>query len=514
MVGHIDSRLNCNGSVYRDAATQTSVAWSGSFSGLPVEAGPALCRLYRQYGADFPAHIEGWYAVVVHDETSGAWCLARDPSGTIPLYYTQVGGNVYFADRIAPLLPHLPQISVHPPALLDYLTYLWMLEGKTFFEGVHLVIAGTVVTPTGSRAHFHFEHRDDSEPEGGWEGPILETLRTCVREAASAETACHLSGGIDSSLVVGFAREGSDISTYGTNFPDYASYDESVYAQVAADHFGVSFQPVPVRGTDFPAALPDLIATLEEPKCHPSVWGRYMLERATAADGFRRVLTGRGADELFTGYASHEPGSLVNHRERRTVFTQAEQRALLQPAFLASAAYSPVAAYDAVYEARPGSSPLERILAFDFRTLLANWMVVDYKMSAGSGIACRAPFLDRRMIDLALRIPLATKYPDDQPKALLRRAAARVLPRSLIEREKVGFRTPMGEMMRDTLETYTRDRLQPDTSAFWDWFRAEGVASVIDAHFKGARNYGWQLWGLLCVREWCAQFLDGGGSPR
>jgi asparagine synthase (glutamine-hydrolysing) len=190
------------------------------------------------------------------------------------------------------------------------------------------------------------------------------------------------------------------------------------------------------------------------------------------------------------------------------VFSPDEVGVLLRREFLNSVDYDPQDAYNRTFRECAGETALERVLALDFRTLLANWLILDYKLSSQFGIRPVAPFLDPRVISLALEIPAAMKRGNDEPKALLKRAASGLIPEDVIGRKKVGFRTPMGEMLRAGQEGFVREMLARDNSVFWDLFDVEGVQGEIATHFSGRSNRGWQLWALLCVKQWCLLHVD------
>lgn len=514
MFGEISDKLSCPNDFFSHEETGVSIAWTGHIGETRKLAAPPpqqIFELYERHGADFVRHLPGSFAVALHDPRKSQWFLARDRAGTIPLYYTRTSsGSLFFSTTIRPLLFHVDSVELHGPALVDFLTHLWALDGKTFFKGIKLLAQGAVLTAQGERRYFSLEHKTESRSEEEWRQAILETFDACIRDAATPAAACHLSGGIDSSLVAEALSRltGQPAAAYCVSFPDYPAYDETPFARIAATRVGANLHEVPVRPADFPKTLPTLLRVIEEPKCHPPVFTRFILEAATRAGGHDTVLTGRGADELFTGYDAHRKENLRDHRQRRTIFDATQRTALIQPDFASTFEYDVRGAYDQVFDSCPGQQPLEQIMAFDFQTLMANWMVLDYKISAHHEAQCIAPFLDQRMIDLALSIPLAVKCPGDSPKALLRDTVRGRLPEEIVTREKVGFRTPMGEMMRDGLEEYIRDTLQPDQSACWDYLNPKGVQSIVREHFSGQRNLGWQIWGLLSFKEWCKAFLD------
>jgi asparagine synthase (glutamine-hydrolysing) len=112
------------------------------------------------------------------------------------------------------------------------------------------------------------------------------------------------------------------------------------------------------------------------------------------------------------------------------------------------------------------------------------------------------------MIDLALSIPIHRKHEGTRLKILLKEAAKPWLPVSLLTRSKVGFRTPMTEILKDLPASFVHDLLQKDTSSFWDFFDASRVCELLEALYSRGENVGWQVWALLCIREWFRLYLE------
>lgn len=472
--------------------------------------GPTLVNAYLRHGIDFPRHIQGEFAVAVHDPRTGKTLLARDPAGTVPLYYaTDDDGRLFFSTHIRDLLPMLGKIMLDPRKLLDYLTFFWSVDEATFFKGVSLVPQGAVWCDGHVHRYVTFDHQPEERREDEWCTEIVRVLSESAHMHTTADLGCHLSGGVDSSvLTVLIAKHVGRIPAFVSSFPDYESYDETPYAKIVADFAGIELVRVKPRPEDLIGSLIELMLSVEEPKCHPPVFARFILESVAAKHGIKVMVSGRGADELFTGYEWHRQAQLTDHLQRRMLFTNDDRRRLVHRDFLDSVDYSPEEAYNNVFGQISGKTMLERILALDFHTLLANWLVVDHKVSSHFGIRPVAPFLDSRMMELALRIPVDLKRWADEPKSLLKKAVSSIVPAEVVKRKKVGFRTPMGEMLRSKLESFVRETLGPDNSVFWDIFDHRGVEHEITTHFSGQVNRGWQLWALLSVKLWCRLFID------
>lgn len=485
------------------------------FEGTAERPHPAahVAEAYAAHGDAFAQHLEGAFAVALLDRPKRRCILARDPAGTVPLYHARTAaGETVFGTRIADLLPHLPRVAPNPRKVQDFFAFFWSIDDETWFDGVAQVPQGAVWANGSVRRYFTFQRMPEQRPAAVWKEAIIDTIRQATARWSHHDAiGCHLSGGIDSSLIVALLQHlrGTPPPAFVASFPEYPQFDESPHAQQVMDQAGGTLHRAHAHPHDFPAVLRHVVAAMEEPKAHPPVWPRYLVERQAKAQGIGRIFTGRGADELFTGYDAHKRAQLPDHRARRRVFAPEERAALFAGALADAGGYSPEDTYDAVFNDCPGATLLEQCMALDWRTLMGNWMALDYKMSGCFGTEVCAPFLDPAVIDLAMRIPIDTLCPGDLPKQLLREAVAVVLPDEIVWRPKVGFRTPMGEMLRDGgLESFVRAALTPDDSAFWEWFQPAGVAHEIDRHFRGEANRGWQLWALLTTRTWFGLYID------
>ncbi len=516
LCGAIDNReLCCTQCSGQFSDENIHIAWAGAphlqHADSAEQLGRRLAQAYQRESMSFVRGLDGHFALAVLDKSQGAWTLAADAAGVIPLYYVKSGEHTLFSTRIADLLVTLTEARLNPEALLDYLAFFWTLDDKTFFDGVHLLPQGGLLSSSGMARHFSFQHRPAPGGSETWNTAIESRLQKAIEGLMTLRTGVHLSGGIDSSFIAALAAECCETAppAYAVAFPGFEAYDESPFGEAVARHHNMSFVRAPVEADAFPASLGNMMRAIEEPKCHPPVFARFMLEHCSSLDQCDRIMTGRGADELFTGYDAHRPQALDAHRDRRAVFSPLDRQRLLTGDFLRACDYSPEQRYEEVHEQCASRDTLEGVLAIDYMGLMKNWLVVDYKISRHFGADCVAPFLTRPMIDLALSIPLEQKHAGDQLKIVLKAAAASRLPKTLLTRAKVGFRTPMTEMFRqDALASYLRDRLQRDNSVFWDYFDAQAVTQQLDGLLNKNQNLGWQLWALLCIREWFRIFLE------
>lgn len=506
--------LKCDGAFQHDP-TGIAVAYCGHVQ-IPADGGyrdaeTFLIDQYLQYGTEFVSRLAGSFALVLVDSRQGRVLLARDAAGTVPLYvYRGRDQKVVFATRIKDMVSSIPEPRLNGRALLDFLTFFWALDGKTFFQGVELLPQGSVYVDGRIQNYFTFIHEPEHRTPEAWSEAILDALRNAVARCMEPGVGCHLSGGIDSSLMAVLLTQLGEHPprAYVASFPEFTTYDEAPFGEAVAHTLNAPFVRVPVGADDVAANFTQMLKAIEEPKCHPPVIARFLMDQVAARDGCRTIVTGRGADEIFSGYDTHMAKNFAGHRSRRSVMGPLERSKVLKLDFLNTQDYEPEVTYDALFKSFKETDTLGRILALDFHTIMMNWLVLDYKISSWFQIRPLAPFLDTQVIDLARRIPTDVKCPDDRPKGLLKQTVVGLLPSAIVNRKKVGFRTPMGEMMRAHLEPFVRDMLARDNSIFWDYFKEDGVTEVIESHFSGQTNQGWQLWAFLCVKEWLRIFVE------
>jgi asparagine synthase (glutamine-hydrolysing) len=302
---------------------------------------------------------------------------------------------------------------------------------------------------------------------------------------------------------------------------------------------------------DLIATLPDL---LDEPLGDASMLPTYLLSRFTRRS-VTVALSGDGGDELFAGYPTYQahrlarafewvPRYVTEHVVRPAVrrlpvslddlsldfrlkrfveglefegverhaawlgsFTPAEQRDLLTPDVLACMERPP--SYDVMHEivARaPTSDPFERLLYLDLKGYLGEGVLTKVdRASMACSLEVRVPFLDRRVVELAARLPSRLKLRRLTSKYILKRALADVLPRETLRRRKKGFGVPMGRWLRGELAPLVRDVLAPDVIRRAGLFRVAAVERLIAEHMAGRHDHRKKLYTLLAFQLWSSR---------
>jgi asparagine synthase (glutamine-hydrolysing) len=350
-----------------------------------------------------------------------------------------------------------------------------------------------------------------------------------------------LSGGIDSSLVVGLmARASSErVRTFAIGFPDEPSFDERSHARAVADHYGTHHTEFAVRA-DAVALLDRLLWHHDQPFADSSAIPTYLVSQL-AREHVTVVLTGDGGDEVFGGYerfAAARLGSLVpprvgaagrrlagvlprdhgyyNVRRRaERFFGEAELPLERRYQGWISVVNQPL-----LDELTPGDGGvmesmercharaahlpmLDQILFANFRAYLPDDLAVKMdRMSMAHSLEARAPFLDTALIERLARVPAAQKVGLRRLKPLLREAFSPLLPDTVWKRRKHGFGVPMGRWFREELGVLLADEVLAPDARTRELLDRPVLQGLWDAHRSGERDHGAQLWTVLTLERW------------
>lgn len=545
--------LTCNGEIYNHAELRAQTEDRGHRyrSRTDVET---ILHLYEEAGDAVPERLNGMFAFGVWDERQQSLLLARDRAGIKPLYYAARDGRLAFASELKALLP-LPWVSreIDPEALDLYLSLLYVPAPWSIFRDIQKLPAGhrllwrdgeVRVEPYSA---FSVQRSAFSEAEAA--EALLAHLDRSVRTQLQGDVPAGalLSGGIDSSLIVALmARHAGRVPTFSVGFSGAGHYDERPYARRVAQLFGTEHveEEMDARIADL---LPALVRTFDEPFGDSSAVPTYLIAR-TAGRRVKVVLSGTGSDELFGGYRRHAAGPAIRALRRLPAPALRAAAALLSflPASRTSAfgervllarrlmeaareqngrAYLRLVTFldgetkerlwrasslvSQVFEDRTSGHDafLDRALAFDRAVYLPDDLLVkEDRMSMAVSVEGRVPFLDNDLMDLAAALPSSFQVQGQTTKALLRRAAAGLLPDDIIHRPKHGFGVPVSEWLRADLSEMGRDLLLSPSSRLRRLFDPDAVSALWDRHTHGKADLGPALWGLIMLELWHQEY--------
>jgi asparagine synthase (glutamine-hydrolysing) len=422
-----------------------------------------IAKAYRQWGEDFVDHLIGMFAICVHERDTGRTVLVRDRLGIKPLYLTERPGALRFASTLPALLAGGGiDTDIDPIALHHYLTFHSIVPPpRTILAGVRKLPPATMATIsadgrrtervywqpdfTRSAEHADFTARD-------WEEAVLESLRISVRRrlVADVPVGVLLSGGLDSSLVVGLlAEEGQrGLATFSIGFEAAGGEegDEFKYSDVIAREFETDHHQIRVPTQRMLPALPRAIAAMSEPMVSHDAVAFYLLSQEVAKH-VKVVQSGQGADEIFAGYHWYPPMREAGDDPVGTYAaaffdrTLAARNAALNPQYQLDCDHS--REFVAEHFAAPGAATaVDAALRLDSQIMLVDDPVkrVD-NMTMAWGLEARVPFLDHELVELAAQCPPQHKLAQDG-KGVLKEAGRRVIPDAVIDRPKGYFPVP------------------------------------------------------------------------
>jgi len=463
-----------------------------------------LAPLYQEYGEDAWARMEGMFAVGLWDSRLQKGYLVRDRCGKKPLYYTRIGGALYFASEIKALLA-VPGCSrqIDPEALQAYLGLKHVPGPASAFLHIRQVPPGHVLTWDASRQEgISLSPYWSFSPATGISvdrdqvvSKFLGLLRGAVerRLLSDVPVGFFLSGGLDSSLVTALAAEvsSSPIQTFTLTLDDGHATPgkeaDRAWASWVARRFQTRHREEKIEVTHLGSQLRDVVRCFDEP--FAGVISPYFLSRAMSRH-VKVALCGDGADELFGSYLSHRLGasmergphayhrtppeeelfraiasdSFAGWRSRLEVFSDKESWDLLKPGLCSKQAGKNLAEkrWDQAVAPFVRLSPLNQVLAAEFVTFLPD-QILRYadRLSMAHSLEVRSPFLDRAVVEFVAALPAEWKIRGQETKYLMRLAAARYFPADMIRRPKEGFLMPVAQWLRTSLRPLVEECLEP-----------------------------------------------------
>lgn len=528
-----------------------------------------LVHLYEDVGERFVEQLNGMFAIALWDARRRTLVLARDRMGVKPLYWHDDGRRIVFGSELKAVLASGDVArQVDPAALTDYLTFGHVPAPRTIIESIRKLEPGhlAVCTEQGVRLRRYWDippagdGRECTDAE--WTDRFAELLEdaAAMRLVADVPVGAFLSGGVDSATVTAAMRRraGGVVLTHTVGF-DESDHDERSAAREVAGRLGTDHREVMVRA-DAAGAVERLAWHFDEPFADSSCVPTLYLSQATR-ERVTVTLAGDGGDEMLGGYrryrfdlAEHAlraacPGWLRRCllgpagrlypkadwlprplRAKVTLENLAADDAtahlrsvslragllpdlLLRPEMRAqTAGHDPFARGRALFAAYESPHLLGRLLYLDMKTLLVDDILTKVdRASMAVGLEVRAPFMDYRVVELAVRMPPALRL----NKRVLREVAARWVGPGAAARPKKGFDVPVDAWFRGPLRAMAHDLLTDPAALTRAWLEPRAVGRLLAEHDRGLRANGSVLWAMLALELWARAYLrDGLASVR
>jgi asparagine synthase (glutamine-hydrolysing) len=546
-----------NGEIYnfRELRRELEAAGHRFYTATDTEV---IVHAYEQWGKHAIARLRGMFGLAIWDLKSRALLVARDRIGIKPVYYSEKNGRLYFGSELKSLLeaPDLPR-DLDADALDHYLSFLYTPRDGSIFKSVRKLPPGHLLTWQGGKLGVEqYYQLPAGETYKGSEADAVRDLRTVLCDAVRSHLisdvplGAFLSGGIDSSLVVGLMTEtsGARVKTFSIGF-DEPAFDELEHARRVARHFGTDHHEFVVE-PDGVGILDRLVSHFDEPFADSSAIPTWYVSEM-ARRHVTVVLSGDGGDELFGGYDRYVPHPRVvafdrySPRAFRRVaaiaadrlphgvrgknflrhvarddqgryldairfFSTDEKPSLLSREVMAQLSgadpESRLASHFERYAQLPWPSQMMR---FDAETYLPEDVLTKVdRMSMAHSIESRVPLLDNEVIDFASSLPASMKIKGDRRKHVLKEVAATLLPADILNRRKQGFGVPLGTWFRGNLRELFADTLLSPASLQRGYFQPVFVRQLVDEHVSGKRDHTLRLWQLVVFEKWQQQYVD------
>ena len=511
-----------NGCIYNYPELRRELEAAG-YSFFSTGDTEVILKAWHAWGEACVERFNGMFAFVIQERDSGRIVMARDRFGIKPLYTAQSGNRLRFASSLPALLKAGDvDTSIDRVALHHYMSFHAVVPPpRTIINGVRKLPPATmrIIEADGTSkdrrywdAPFGRAADESALSPADWRDRLLEALRLAVkrRMVADVPVGVLLSGGVDSSLIVGLLAEAGQtgLMSFSVGFEEANGEkgDEFVYSDLIAKEFGTDHHKIFVPSEGLMDALPGTFAAMSEPMVSYDNVGFYLLSKEVSKH-IKVVQSGQGADEVFGGYHWYPP--LADSKDvvgdYAKVFFDRNHETLRRQL---GADWTDDRDYSRELVAaeleRPGAdTPVDRALRLDSTVMLVDDPVkrVD-NMTMAWGLEARVPFLDHELVELAARIPPELKLKDNG-KGILKDVARMIVPSEVIDRKKGYFPVPQLKYVDGPYLDMVRDALQSRTARERGLFRDDYLADLFDApsdHITPLQ--GSELWQVGLLEMW------------
>jgi asparagine synthase (glutamine-hydrolysing) len=519
-----------------------------------------LLHLLIHEGEKGLARLNGFFAFAFHDKFKNEILIARDRYGIKPLYYALSEGQLIFGSELKAITPLLTHKTINLTALHFYFMLNYVPGDMSIFNEVEKLSPGSALrfSEQGVAIRTYVESNQVEKSTLSYEQATKEVRKTIEqavedRLIADVPLGCFLSGGIDSSVISAVAsKQKKGIKTFSIGFKDNAFFDESSYSSLVAEHLGTDHHIFQLSNEQMLTHAESVLDYIDEPFADSSSIAVHALSKMTRGE-VTVSLSGDGADELFGGYNKHAAhlramntglpdtllkmgspllkfftesrasslgniarqakrylnGAKMSARERYWLWAsfcnEAEVNKLILPGM--SASKSDIDAIKARYH--DGQDTMQSVFNADLRMLLpGDFLPKVDRMSMANSLEVRVPFLDQRVVDLAMSLPVEYRIDSKHRKRILKDAFRDMLPAQIFERGKKGFEVPLESWFKGPLKQRVLDALD------YDKIEAEGILSpeyVARLREKVTHNQVGadvhQLWALVVFDSFRRKYL-------
>jgi asparagine synthase (glutamine-hydrolysing) len=521
-----------------------------------------LFQMLHHYGVKKTLDkIDGMFAFVYRDFSTGNVFLARDRHGEKPLYYSVQNGRLFFASEIKAILrhPEFYNVDIDIQSIDQYLTFDYIPGSKTLYDGIKKVLPGELVIFNNKDIIKNFYYYrpiadvDDAKINNGLSNNeivdlLQDKIEVSVRDRLVADVpiGVFLSGGLDSSLIAAIAGKLSPgIEAFTVKF-DGSSYDESKEASQVAEKYNLKHHLLHYNDADLAKGWNDILGRMDEPFADASIIPTYLLCKG-AKEHVTVALGGDGCDELFAGYPNFKAirfAPYLQHikgRAAKTITSMIDglpsSSAYMSLPFVLSQ-LSHGFGYEKIRQSYLWMSPfanqekqqlfnhansldmvfreIECIMEsvnnytkMDLTTKLQTNFLSSYlpddiltkidRASMYNSLEVRSPYLSSEFVKLSLSLKSNLKLNGLTTKYILRKLALKYLPSNIVYKKKHGFAPPISRLLRSNLREQVESVLRDKNNSMSSMFNMNYIEGILKEHMAGTRDHRKKIWSLFVL---------------
>ncbi len=528
-----------------------------------------IVHLWEEYGKDCVKHLNGMFAFTIWDDKKKELFLTRDRIGQKPLYYTQIGQQFYFSSEIKTFLK-IPEFEkkINKKAIHYYLTYQYIPTPMTIWKGVKALEPANFMTVRDSgieniQRYWDIDYRNKTDLSFKQSKEKIRSLlkdATRKRMISDVPLGAFLSGGLDSSIIVGLMSEISDkpVKTFSIGFEE-EEFSELEYAKIIADKFNTEHHEF-VVDTDFKDLIPDIAENYSQPYADCSALPSYIVAKKTKQH-VKVALNGDAGDENYAGYLRYRalkisqyiswaykfmpkklekfmlklipinkainPKSMFSYLCRfvKPLREKPALRNLNWHAYFTNdlkdfiysedmkgelAGENPYNFLKDLFNNAPAENILDRAMYADIMAYLPDNLMVKMDIATmANSLETRSPFLDHRLVEFNTTLPPEWKLKGfSKSKHILKETFKDYFPPKIMKRRKQGFSIPLGKWFRGDWQNYLKDVILSKKALSRGYFKEESIRKLVNDHVEGRVDHGYCLWALLMLEMWHKRFVD------
>lgn len=541
-----------NGEIYNHVDLRRELEEKGHIFSTSHSDTETLIHGFEEWGEELVQKLRGMFAFVIYNKVDGSLYGARDMFGIKPFYYTFIGDDFLFGSEIKSFLLH-PYFNkeLNEEALAHYLSFQYSPTEETFFKNVFkLPPAHCFTLKDGKMTKTRYFRPDFNEEDGALEY-YSDLVDAQVRESVSVhklsadvEVGSFLSSGIDSSYIAEAANVDKTF-TVGFESPDGDRYNEIHYAKKFADTIGVENISKIITPEEYWETFPKIQYFMDEPLADPAAIALYFVSKL-ASEHVKVVMSGEGADELFGGYRIYqEPITLtaydklpfairrviskiceflpqkhgINYLVRRgktieerfignaNIFSVKERNKILKSE-ISKNAVAPQLLCKKFYDEVKDKDTVTKMQYLDINMwLMGDILLKADKTSMANSLELRVPFLDKKVMELAQKIPLKCRVNTVTTKLALRLAAEKTLPELTAKKDKLGFPVPIRVWLKEDKYYNTVKEIFSSVAAN-KYFNTKELIKLLDIHKSGKADVSRKIWTVYTFLIWHKEYFE------